>query len=375
LIEKYHFETSRKVINNPKVVSFSWLKSQKLDDVRRLIKEQLLKRFLEMKGNIYLNLIRVFYTNLKFESDNLVSHVKGVDMEITHEVWVDVTGLKYAGLRINKGNIDVVEDFNKIQYYKSCLTNPHAQVRTCFVEGLKLNERLLAFIVTWILTPRGSNHFVLIEEDLVYIYCIMSKVKINWIHIIKEYMQKSMRLSDYHYPCAILISKFLNYFEVNLEDETSKFHLRVKSTHEVNNGSLSKMSFTKINGRWVSKDCKHGGSSSRIHVEHGEEDQEVAEGVDMDVQDEEQPATDLGAGTSDGHQGNKTPSMSSFESYMVNRLDNIAENQRNLHDLCVTNFQNFDNRFQSMDTRFQTLDEQIEVVQNHLFELQYDKED
>ena len=40
-------------------------------------------------------------------------------------------------------------------------------------------------------------------------------------------MQKSMRLSDYHYPYAILISKFLNYFEVNLEDETSEL---VKST-------------------------------------------------------------------------------------------------------------------------------------------------
>jgi len=70
-----------------------------------------------------------------------------------------------------------------------------------------LNERLLTLIVTWILTPRGSNHSVLTEEDLVYIYFIMSKVKINWIHIIKEHMEKSMRLSDYHYPYAILISK------------------------------------------------------------------------------------------------------------------------------------------------------------------------
>ena len=259
MIEKYRFETSRKVINNPKVVSFGWLKSQKLDDVRRLLKEQLLKRFLEMKGNIYPNLIRVFYTNLKFEGNNLVSHVKGVDMEITHEVWAAVTGLKYAGLRINKGSIGVVEDFNKIQYYKSCLKNPHAQVRTCYVGGLKLNERLLALIVTWILTPRGSNHYVLTEEDLVYIYCIMSKVKIIWIHIIKEHIQKYMRLSDYHYPYATFISKFLNYFEVNLEDETSDL---VKSTHEVNNGSLSKMGFTKINGRWVSKDGEQGGSSS-----------------------------------------------------------------------------------------------------------------
>jgi len=148
LIEKYRFQTSRKVINNPKVVSFSWLKSQKLDDVRRLLKEQLLKRFLEMKRNSYPDLIWVFYTNLKFEGNNLVSHVKGVDMEITHEVWADVTDLKYTGLRINKENNGVVEDFNKIQYYKSSLKNPHAQVRTCSVGGLKLNERLLALIIT-----------------------------------------------------------------------------------------------------------------------------------------------------------------------------------------------------------------------------------
>ena len=121
----------------------------------------------------------------------------------------------------------MVEDFNKIQYYKICLKNPHAQLRTCSVGGLKLNERLLALIVTWILTPRESNYSILTKEDLLYIYCILIKVKINWIHIIKEHMKKSMRLSDYHYPYAILISKFLNYFEVNLEDETSEL---VKST-------------------------------------------------------------------------------------------------------------------------------------------------
>jgi len=90
-------------------------------------------------------------------------------------------------------------------------------------------------------------------------------------------MHKSMKLSDYHYPYAILISKFLNYFEVDLEEEISEL---VKSTHEVNNGSLSKMGFTKIGGRWVSKDGEHGGSSSGAHGEHDEEDQEVVEVVE-----------------------------------------------------------------------------------------------
>jgi len=78
----------------------------------------------------------------------------------------------------------------------------------------------------------------------------MKKIRINWIHIIKEHMQKAMRLSDYHYPYAILISKFLLYFEVNLEDEISEL---VKSTQELNNGFLSKMGFTKVGGKWIRK--------------------------------------------------------------------------------------------------------------------------
>ena len=355
LIEKYRYETSIKKINNPKVVCFDWLKSQKLDNVRRLLKDQSLRKFLEMKGNIYPDLVRVFYTNLKFEGNNLVSHVKGVEMEITHEVWTVVAGLKFSGLRINKGNLGVVEDFNKIQFYKSCLKNNQSQVSTCSVGGLKLDERLLALIVTWILTPRGSKHSVLTEEDLVYIFCITKKVKINWIHIIKEHMQKAMRLGDYHYPYAVLISKFLLYFEVNLEDETSEL---VKSTQELNNGSLSKMGFTKVGGKWISKDGDHGASSSgAAHLEQDEP-------ADMDVQHEDPPEDyqDAGPSAGAGNQGERMQTMSSFERLMVNRLDSFAENQRSLHDLYVSNFQRIDTRFDNMDARFMTLDEQIEVV-------------
>jgi len=179
-------------------------------------------------------------------------------MVITSVVWSDVTGLKSSGLRINRGNLGVVEEFNKIQFYEGCLKNPHSKVRSFFVGGLKLDERLVAFIVSWILTPRGSNHSTLSEEYLILIYCIMNKVKINWIHTIKKHMQKAMRLCDFHYPCAILISKFLHYFEVNIEGELAEV---IKPCSEINSGSLSKMGFTKIGGRWMSKDGDQAGPS------------------------------------------------------------------------------------------------------------------
>jgi len=60
-----------------------------------------------------------------------------------------------------------------------------------------------------------------------------------------------MRLSDYHFPYVVLMSKILQYFEIDLEEEISEV---VKPSHELNNGSLSKMGFIKVGEKWVSKD-------------------------------------------------------------------------------------------------------------------------
>jgi len=44
-------------------------------------------------------------------------------------------------------------------------------------------------------------------------------------------MQKAIRLSDFHYPYAILISKILHYFEVDIEEELAEI---VKPLSEIN---------------------------------------------------------------------------------------------------------------------------------------------
>jgi len=128
------------------------------------------------------------------------------------------------------------------------------------------------------------------------------------------------------------------------------------------------MEFTKVGGKWISKDSDLGASSSvAADLEEGEH------ADDMDFQHEDQPEAnqDVGPSPGAGNQEERMQTMSPFERLMVNRLDSFAENQRNLHDLCVSNFQRIDNRFDSMDARFMTLDEQIKVVQNQIFDLQY----
>ena len=227
-------------------------------------------------------------------------------------------------------------------------------MRNFSVGGLKLDERLITFIVSWIITPRGSNHSTLSKRDMLMIYCIMNKVKINWIHTIKEHMQKATRLSDFHYPYAILISKLLHYFEVDVEGELAEI---IKPSSEINNGSLSKMGFTKIGGRWMSKDGDQAGPSGI------NDDDEVVEPAATDYAG---PNTDVGV--------ERITSMTSFEILMINWLDSLAEQQKNLYEMCQSLFQQFDLNIQGLDARFGNLDEQIEVIQNQISDLQFGRD-
>jgi len=145
-------------------------------------------------------------------------------------------------------------------------------------------------------------------------------------------MQKSIRLSDYYYPYDVLISKFLHYFEVDLEEEQTEV---VKASHEINNDSLSKMGFTKIGGKWINKDGDQAGSSSGAHAKDSGEEQAdiVVAGGDDDARFQVGEDDD---GPSAGIMGERITSMSPFDRLMLRRMDKFADEQRNHHEFCVT---------------------------------------
>jgi len=158
---------SKKQINIPKFLESSWLKTENLNETRSALKHQRLKQLLEMTSNVYPDLVKVFYTNLTLDGKNLVSYVKGIKMKFTNEVWNLVAGIKYAGLKVGKGNTNGIQEFNKIQYYRSCVRDPSLSVNKFHAGNLNLTPRLLSYIIAWQLIPKGTNHVVLHEEDLI----------------------------------------------------------------------------------------------------------------------------------------------------------------------------------------------------------------
>jgi len=51
-----------------------------------MVKLQELEKFLELIGNIYLELVKVFFTNLKVKEDRLETRVKGVTVKIIYKI-------------------------------------------------------------------------------------------------------------------------------------------------------------------------------------------------------------------------------------------------------------------------------------------------
>jgi len=90
-----------------------------------------------------------------------------------------VARIKYSGLKVGKGNTNRIQEFKKIQYYRSCVRNPTQSVNRFHAGNLNLTPRLIVYIIAWQLIPRGTNHAVLHEEDLILLYCIMNLIKVT----------------------------------------------------------------------------------------------------------------------------------------------------------------------------------------------------
>jgi len=144
-----------------------------------------------------------------------------------------------------------------MQYYGQCLRNPAAEIKHFHLGGLKVDQRFLAMIVTKITVPRGSNHSTLNEADLILMYCIQHNIQVDWIYVIRDHMLKAKRLKDFRLPYVVLVSKFIEYFGIDVEDELEESTGLLNHT---SNQNLHKMGFLKVGNRWPATRAVVGGA-------------------------------------------------------------------------------------------------------------------
>jgi len=116
-----------------------------------------LHQLVQMKGTFYPELVKVFYTCTRADLEgNIFSTINGVDMFIHVVVWKEVVGLDMG--RVHKFD-ETTNGYHKMQNYKGMLLDPTRRLRNRLrVGGLTVEDRMLVYLITYILTPRSSNH-------------------------------------------------------------------------------------------------------------------------------------------------------------------------------------------------------------------------
>ncbi|KOM34414.1 hypothetical protein LR48_Vigan02g056400 [Vigna angularis] len=131
-----------------------------------------LTHLVEQKGCIYPDLIRVFYFNLR--------------------------------------------------YHIGIFTTKQTNRRQLLVGEFKVEERLIDYLIVWLLCPRATNHVQCSEQDLLLLYGILNYIHIDWPALISDIMLKAKKYHAYHLPYALLTSRILEYKGVNVEGELTQ---------------------------------------------------------------------------------------------------------------------------------------------------------
>ncbi|CAL0321277.1 unnamed protein product [Lupinus luteus] len=84
---------------------------------------------------------------------------------------------------------------------------------------LKLEDRLLHYLLSYVILPKISNHSQISDIELQLMYAIKMNIKINWTEMIMRQMW-NVRGTQSPLPYAILITNFLQHFGVSTNGET-----------------------------------------------------------------------------------------------------------------------------------------------------------
>ncbi|WVY96687.1 hypothetical protein V8G54_028838, partial [Vigna mungo] len=80
--------------------------------------------FTQLKGDCYPELVEVFYNNVTEVDGNIHSRVKGVDIVIKNDTWLEIAGLKDEGRLSHQPDCLQNQRTRKTEMFKDCMRIP-----------------------------------------------------------------------------------------------------------------------------------------------------------------------------------------------------------------------------------------------------------
>ena len=178
-------------------------------------------------------------------------------------------------------------------------------------------------------------------------YCIQHNIQVDWIYVFCDHMLKAKRLTDFRLPYVVLVSKFIEYFGIDVKDELEESTGLLNHT---SNQNLHKMGILKVENAWTVVGVVVGGAHDHEVGLSGANQKEEPTAGCMDLIPYN-PLEDRG------------PVYSHFEMMVLNQLHELNVSQHAHHNYC--------------NERFNALDGQIHDIHDMLnsFQTRNDPQD
>ncbi|KAF1877011.1 hypothetical protein Lal_00040498 [Lupinus albus] len=174
-------------------------------------------QFMELKGQVYPALVREFYANFRYKDGKYWSMISGNLFELNDEIFMNVGGLSSSGYSIGDCSW-VKENFDPTEVYKSFLRGPHLYIQGQLTKAgsLSVENRLLHYIIAYILVQRNTNHAQPTVNDLCFMYAVKNNVMINWPEEILKIMNSVSLSQSKLLPYSIFISRIVDYLRIDV---------------------------------------------------------------------------------------------------------------------------------------------------------------
>ncbi|KAF1894429.1 hypothetical protein Lal_00043727 [Lupinus albus] len=259
-------------------VDLTWLSEQNFSFPHDMEAQGTIQ-FMELKGQVYPALVREFYANFRYK-DGDCSWVK--------------------------------ENFDPTEVYKSFLRGPHLYIQGQLTKAgsLSVENRLLHYIIAYILVQRNTNHAQPTVNDLRFMYAVKNNVMINWPEEILKIMNSVSLSQSKLLPYSIFISRIVDYLRIDVSDTiiveyTDKDHL-------VGESLIHKMGIYKYGSTW-----------------QYQEDYTTF-GLDLS-DDDNQDGTDNQHATAQGEPSGSAPQNSAFGFDQLEAMEQRLNNRMDLH--------------------------------------------
>ena len=215
---------SARKIGDRRWLKFAWLENRGFT-FQRLLVHQGLQNFCEFHHAVYTGAVKEFYANFTKNSFGYQSMVNGVHFIIKPEDFRLLYGIRNFGLCLSNDDDPDEEpddiDVEPNSVYLETLTDISTAGKSGrFIGNMKLDDRLLFWTMTHILTPKSGNYGYPTDVDLKYIYAIKHHMDINWVKIIFHHMLRiSKSLSGTgKLPYSMMVSQILTMKNVPLNE-------------------------------------------------------------------------------------------------------------------------------------------------------------